>query len=82
MLEGLTEGGARSETGRKGPFHQRDDGSAVLLRLTRPVRGFCRVKGIAGRQDSGANSRELRGRHMIPDNKKKWEVGYEGLHGA
>jgi len=46
-LDGVAEGEVRSETRKKGLFHQRDDGFTVLLPLE-TVLGLCRSQELTG----------------------------------
>lgn len=59
MVDGAAKGEVRSETGKNGPFQQRDDRIAVLLPLERPSGVFAGGRGTLARPDSGARTPEL-----------------------
>ncbi len=60
-VDGVTEGEVRSERGQKGPFHQRDDGFAVLLPRKTSSRVLAGGRSTLARPDSGANTPGLAG---------------------
>ncbi len=70
MVDGGAEGEVRSETGKKGLFHQRDDGFACVRSRATP-HGY--LFGV-----SGATSLPLKGAETIKMARPRHNPGYDG----